>query len=93
MEKRVEVDVDKAYRKLDQTKMMVDVAREELALQRESLRLSGNRHRDDIETGRFLASKAEQWLKEAGAVQPWTALPGLVRTCPARGQAGVAPRK
>jgi outer membrane protein TolC len=45
MEKRVEVDVDKAYRKLDQTKMMVDVAREELALQRENLRLSGNRQK------------------------------------------------
>jgi choline dehydrogenase-like flavoprotein len=42
-------------------------------------RLSGNRHPDDIETGRFLASKAELWLKEAGAVQTWTALPGLVQ--------------
>lgn len=43
LEKRVEVDVDKAYRKLTQTKMMIDVAQEELALQRENLRLSANR--------------------------------------------------
>ncbi len=42
-------------------------------------RLSGNRHPDDIATGRFLASKAEQWLKEAGAVRTWTALPGLIQ--------------
>ncbi len=43
LEKRVEVEVDKAYRKLDQTKMMIAVAQEELALQRENLRLSTNR--------------------------------------------------
>ncbi|HMD59911.1 MAG TPA: GMC family oxidoreductase, partial [Opitutaceae bacterium] len=39
-------------------------------------RLSGNRHPMDVETGRFLASKAEKWLREAGAVQTWTSGPG-----------------
>ncbi len=43
LEKRLGVDVDKAYRKLDQTKMMIDVASEALALQKENLRLSENR--------------------------------------------------
>lgn len=40
-------------------------------------RLSGARHPHDIEIGKFLASKAEQWLKEAGAVRTWTSVPGL----------------
>jgi choline dehydrogenase-like flavoprotein len=39
-------------------------------------RLSGHRHPHDIEVARFLSSKAEEWLKEAGAVQTWTSLPG-----------------
>jgi len=39
-------------------------------------RLSGGRHPSDLETGRFLASKAEQWLREAGAVSVWHNLPG-----------------
>jgi len=39
-------------------------------------RLSGSRHPNDIVTGRFLASKAEAWLKEAGAVATWTFAPG-----------------
>jgi len=43
------------------------------------IRLSGNRHPADIEVGRFLASKAELWLKEAGAVSTWTSLPGLIQ--------------
>ncbi len=40
------------------------------------VRLSGHRHPSDIVTGRFLASKAEAWLKEAGAVTTWTFGPG-----------------
>ncbi len=40
-------------------------------------RLSGRRHRIDIETARFLAGKAETLLKEAGATHTWTNLPGL----------------
>ena len=42
VEKRIEVEVDKAYRKLEQTKSLIDVARESLALQKENLRLKGN---------------------------------------------------
>lgn len=40
-------------------------------------RLSGNRHPHDIEIGKFLASKAELWLKEAGAIRTWQSIPGL----------------
>ncbi|HUI43890.1 MAG TPA: GMC family oxidoreductase [Terriglobia bacterium] len=39
-------------------------------------RLSGGRHPGDIVTGKFLASKAEAWLKEAGAHTTWTFEPG-----------------
>jgi multidrug efflux pump subunit AcrB/outer membrane protein TolC len=42
IEKRIAVDIDKAYRKLDRTKMMMDVAREALALRLETERLSAN---------------------------------------------------
>lgn len=38
----VAVDLEKAYRKLERTKQMIEVATEALALQRESERLSGN---------------------------------------------------
>ena len=39
---RIAVDVEKAYRKLERTQMMVDVAREALALRREAERISGD---------------------------------------------------
>jgi len=39
---RVSVDVDKAWRKLERTQTMADVAREALALRREAERISGN---------------------------------------------------
>ncbi|MGE5326538.1 MAG: GMC family oxidoreductase [Deltaproteobacteria bacterium] len=39
-------------------------------------RFSGGRHPHDIEVAKFLSSKAEAWLKEAGAVSTWTFLPG-----------------
>lgn len=35
------------------------------------LRLSGNRHPHDIEIGEFMSKRAEEWLKEAGAVNTW----------------------
>jgi choline dehydrogenase-like flavoprotein len=38
-------------------------------------RISGHRHPHDIEIARFLASKAEAWLKEAGAIQTWLRIP------------------
>jgi outer membrane protein TolC len=39
---RITVDVEKAYRKLERTRMMVDVAREALALRKEGGRISGD---------------------------------------------------
>ncbi|MEO8592381.1 MAG: GMC family oxidoreductase [Candidatus Solibacter sp.] len=39
-------------------------------------RLSGGRHPHTIEIGRFIAGKAEAWLKAAGAVQTWKRAPG-----------------
>jgi len=39
-------------------------------------RLSGPRHPLDLQTGRFLSGKAEQWLQAAGAVRTWGSLPG-----------------
>jgi choline dehydrogenase-like flavoprotein len=39
-------------------------------------RLSGHRHPNDPLVGEFLASKAEAWLKEAGAITTWKLLPG-----------------
>ncbi|MEO8371095.1 MAG: GMC family oxidoreductase [Candidatus Solibacter sp.] len=38
-------------------------------------RLSGGRHTHSIEIGRYIAGKAEGWLKEAGAVQTWKRAP------------------
>ncbi len=42
IKKRIEVEVDKAYRKLEQTKRLIDVARESLTLQKENLRLKSD---------------------------------------------------
>ncbi len=39
-------------------------------------RLSGSRHPHDVEVGRFMAEKAELWLKETGAVQTWLRVAG-----------------
>ena len=40
-------------------------------------RLSGHRHAHDVEIGRFLASKAETVLKEAGAIRTYLSVPGV----------------
>jgi len=40
-------------------------------------RLSGARHANDIHVAEFLSSKAEDWLREAGATKTWRQLPGL----------------
>jgi choline dehydrogenase-like flavoprotein len=40
------------------------------------VRLSGARHPHDLEVARYISSKAEAWLKEAGAVTTWPKLPG-----------------
>lgn len=42
IDKRVGIEIDKAYRKLDRSKQMLDVAREALALCRENVRLGEN---------------------------------------------------
>ena len=34
-------------------------------------RLSGGKHPHTMEIARFMAGKAEAWLKEAGAMQTW----------------------
>ncbi|MFB3778866.1 MAG: GMC family oxidoreductase [Bryobacteraceae bacterium] len=38
-------------------------------------RLSGGRHPHSIEIGRFMAAKAEEWLKASGAVETWRRQP------------------
>ena len=42
IDKRIGIEIDKAYRKLDRSKQMVDVAREALSLRQENARLSEN---------------------------------------------------
>ena len=39
-------------------------------------RLSGQKHPHTLEVARFMAGKAEEWLKEAGAIQTWKRIPG-----------------
>jgi choline dehydrogenase-like flavoprotein len=39
-------------------------------------RLSGHRHEHDIEIARFVAQKAEDIVKEAGAFRTWKSIPG-----------------
>ena len=41
-----------------------------------SLRISGHRHAADLEVARFIAKRAEDWLKECGATKTWVTLPG-----------------
>ncbi|MCL4781812.1 MAG: efflux RND transporter permease subunit [Bryobacterales bacterium] len=45
---RLSVDIDKAWRKLERTRMMMDVANEALALRRESERISGDQLRAGV---------------------------------------------
>jgi outer membrane protein TolC len=53
VKKRTEVEVDKAYRKLEQTKRLIGVARESLELQKENLRLKS----DGIKSGTVTESQ------------------------------------
>jgi choline dehydrogenase-like flavoprotein len=39
-------------------------------------RMSGTRHAHTLEIARFMAGKAEQWLRAAGAVETWKKIPG-----------------
>lgn len=58
VEKRIAVDIDKAYRKLARTKMMIDVAREALALRLETERLSANQFKAGTTTGAKFAESS-----------------------------------
>jgi len=40
------------------------------------VRLSGQRHPQDGVTAKFIAEKAQDWLREAGAIKTWVRLPG-----------------
>jgi len=40
-------------------------------------RFSGGRHTNDIHVAEYLSSKAEEWLREAGAIKSWRNLPGI----------------
>jgi choline dehydrogenase-like flavoprotein len=40
-------------------------------------RLSGGRHPHSVEVARAVVMKAEEWLREAGAIRTWTNVPGL----------------
>ncbi|MBZ5544652.1 MAG: GMC family oxidoreductase, partial [Acidobacteriia bacterium] len=40
------------------------------------VRLSGLNHPKTVETAKFVATKAEEWLRAAGAIKTWLKLPG-----------------
>jgi choline dehydrogenase-like flavoprotein len=42
--------------------------------------LTTRRHPKDVETGRFIASKAAAWLRAAGAIEVWEQIPGTGST-------------
>jgi choline dehydrogenase-like flavoprotein len=39
-------------------------------------RISGHRHPNDLELSAFIASRAERWVREAGAIRTWKMMPG-----------------
>ncbi|RPI21944.1 MAG: GMC family oxidoreductase, partial [Acidobacteria bacterium] len=39
-------------------------------------KLSGRRHAHDVEVGKYMAARAEEWLKAAGAIRTWQRTPG-----------------
>ena len=45
-----------------------------------TLRLSGRPHPHDQEVARFIAARADEILKEAGAIRTWSNLPGVWRS-------------
>jgi len=68
---RVSVDVDRAYRKLEQSDQMISVAAEGLALQRESERLNGNQFKagviSEAKNGQAVAATSKAELDELQA--------------------------
>jgi len=61
---RITVDIEKAYRKLERTRMMVDVAQEALALRQEADRISGDQLKAGLTSD---ARKAEAMAATRGA--------------------------
>ena len=41
-----------------------------------TLRISGKRHESDLKTGKFIATKAAEWLRAAGAIEVFLTTPG-----------------
>ena len=39
-------------------------------------RISGRRHPHDVQLSQYIAGKADQWVKQAGAIETWQTLPG-----------------
>ena len=66
IEKRLSVDVEKAYRKLEQTRMLMDAAREALAMQNENQRISADRLQAGVITQAKYA-EAVAFVKKAEA--------------------------
>jgi multidrug efflux pump subunit AcrB/outer membrane protein TolC len=60
IDKRIGIEIDKAYRKLDRSKKMMDVSSEALLLCRENARLSENR----LEAGTVTAAKHAETIAE-----------------------------
>jgi multidrug efflux pump subunit AcrB/outer membrane protein TolC len=70
IDKRITIEIDKAYRKLDRTRMMLDVAKEMVVLNRENLRLSLNQLKAGTLTeAKCAQSKAMAMKAEADELQ------------------------
>jgi choline dehydrogenase-like flavoprotein len=51
-------------------------------------RISGNKHPHVVEVAKFIVSKCEIWLKEAGATRTWASVPGTAGASGGQHQAG-----
>ncbi len=51
-------------------------------------RVSGNKHPHVVEVAKFIVSKCEIWLKEAGATRTWASVPGTAGASGGQHQAG-----
>jgi len=70
IDKRIGVEIDKAYRKLERSKQMMDVAREALFLSREHVRLSENGIKaGTVTTAKHADAVAAQKKAEMGELQ------------------------
>jgi choline dehydrogenase-like flavoprotein len=51
-------------------------------------RISGQKHQKVVETARYVASKCQIWLEEAGAVRTWSSIPSRMGASGGQHQAG-----